>query len=115
MLEDNLRTPSGVSYMLENRQAMKRVFSRLFARHGVRPVEHYPQELLATLRAVAPAPAADPCVVLLTPGHLQLRLLRAQLPGPADGRSRSCEGRDLVVHDDRVYMRTTRGPAGAWT
>jgi uncharacterized circularly permuted ATP-grasp superfamily protein len=60
VLEDNVRSPSGVSYMLENRQAMKRIFSRLFARHGVRPVDHYPQELLAALRAVAPVPPPSP-------------------------------------------------------
>jgi uncharacterized circularly permuted ATP-grasp superfamily protein len=68
VLEDNLRSPSGVSYMLENRQAMKRTFAGLFQRYGVRAVEHYPQELLNTLRSVAPHDNPDPTVVLLTPG-----------------------------------------------
>src|SRR5258706_9035113 len=68
VLEDNLRSPSGVSYMLENRAVMKRSFAELFARYGVRPVEHYPQELLNMLQAVAPNGYADATVVLLTPG-----------------------------------------------
>jgi uncharacterized circularly permuted ATP-grasp superfamily protein len=69
VLEDNARTPSGVSYMLENREIMLRLFPELFARHRVAPVENYPDELLATLKSVAPATAsADPTVVLLTPG-----------------------------------------------
>ena len=68
VLEDNLRSPSGVSYMLENRQAMKRVFAPLFERYGVLGVDHYPQELLAALQAVAPAGAPEPAVALLTPG-----------------------------------------------
>ena len=81
VLEDNARTPSGVSYMLENREIMLRLFPELFARHRVAPVENYPDELLATLKSVAPATAsADPTVVLLTPGRLQLGLLRALLP-----------------------------------
>jgi uncharacterized circularly permuted ATP-grasp superfamily protein len=68
VLEDNMRSPSGVSYMLENRQVMKRSFAELFARYGVRPVEHYTQELLNTLKAVAPQGFSDATVVLLTPG-----------------------------------------------
>jgi len=108
VLEDNVRSPSGVSYMLENRQAMKRIFSRLFARHGVRPVEHYPQELLATLRAVAPAPAAEPCVVLLTPGTYNSAYFEHSFLARQMGIE-IVEGRDLVVHDDRVFMRTTQG------
>ena len=69
VLEDNLRTPSGVSYMLENREIMLRLFPELFARHRVAPVENYPDELLATLKSVAPAStSSDPTVVLLTPG-----------------------------------------------
>src|SRR5207248_8605378 len=70
VLEDNLRSPSGASYMLENRQAMKRVFPPLFERYGVLAVDEYPQELLAALRAVAPAAAAIPTVLRLTPGAL---------------------------------------------
>jgi len=68
VLEDNLRSPSGVSYMLENRQVMKRTFSDLFSRYDVMPIEHYPQELLKTLRSVAPHEYSDATVVLLTPG-----------------------------------------------
>src|SRR5204863_2857837 len=68
VLEDNLRSPSGVSYMLENRQAMKRTFARLFERYGVMPVEHYPLELLHLLQAIAPPQTPDPTIVLLTPG-----------------------------------------------
>ena len=104
-----MRSPSGVSYMLENRQAMKRIFSRLFARHGVRPVEHYPQELLATLRAVgARCAAADPCVVLLTPGAYNSAYFEHSFLARQMGIE-IVEGRDLVVHDDRVFMRTTQG------
>ena len=69
VLEDNARTPSGVSYMLENREIMMRLFPDLFARHSVAPVEHYPDELLSTLRSVAPQSASgEPTVALLTPG-----------------------------------------------
>ncbi len=108
VLEDNMRSPSGVSYMLENRQAMKRVFSRLFGSHRVRPVEHYPQELLATLRAVAPAHAADPSVVLLTPGTYNSAYFEHSFLARQMGIE-IVEGRDLVVHDDRVFTRTTQG------
>src|SRR5204863_2167323 len=68
VLEDNLRVPSGVSYMLENRKMMMRLFPELFSQHRVAPVAHYPDLLLETLRAVAPAAVNDPTVVLLTPG-----------------------------------------------
>src|SRR5258708_19622532 len=69
VLEDNVRTPSGVSYMLENREIMMRLFPELFSRHRVAPVENYPDELLATLTSVAPPSASsDPTVALLTPG-----------------------------------------------
>ena len=86
MLEDNGRTPSGVSYVLKNRQVMKQVFPLLFEQYNVRPVDDYTDNLLAVLRSIAPAGCDDPTVVVLTPGRLQLGLLRAQLPGPADGR-----------------------------
>jgi uncharacterized circularly permuted ATP-grasp superfamily protein len=108
VLEDNLRVPSGVSYMLVNRQVMKRVFPQLFAHYNVRPVEHYGQALLATLQALAPPDRPNPTIVLLTPGvynsayfeHTFLaRLMGIQL----------VEGRDLLVHDNIVYMRTTAG------
>ena len=107
VLEDNLRTPSGASYMLENRAAMKRTFSQLFERHGVAGIDQYPQELLAVLNAVAPASArGDLTVVLLTPGRPQLGLLRALVPRASDGdrarggeRSRLPRGRRLHADD----------------
>jgi uncharacterized circularly permuted ATP-grasp superfamily protein len=108
VLEDNLRVPSGVSYMLVNRQVMKRVFPQLFSRYHVRPVEHYGRALLSTLQALAPTDRPQPTIVLLTPGvynsayfeHTFLaRLMGIQL----------VEGRDLLVHDNIVYMRTTAG------
>lgn len=107
VLEDNLRTPSGVSYMIENRQAMKRTFPRLFAQYGVQPVEHYPQELLAALRALA-LHNPDPCVVLLTPGIYNSAYFEHSFLARQMGIE-IVEGRDLVAHEDRVYMRTTHG------
>jgi uncharacterized circularly permuted ATP-grasp superfamily protein len=107
VLEDNLRSPSGVSYMLENRQAMKRTFAPLFERYGVMPVEHYPQELLATLRGLAPD-VADPCVVLLTPGVYNSAYFEHSFLARQMGIE-IVEGRDLVAHDNRIYTRTTRG------
>jgi len=109
VLEDNLRVPSGASYMLENRAAMKRTFSQLFERHGVAGIDHYPQELLAVLNAVAPASArGDLTVVLLTPGvhnsaYFEHSFLARQMG------IELVEGSDLVCHEDVVYMRTTRG------
>lgn len=108
VLEDNLRSPSGVSYMLENRQAMKRTFPTLFQRYGVRPIEHYPQELLATLRSVAPHDTPDPTVVLLTPGIYNSAYFEHTFLARQMGIE-IVEGRDLVVHDNHVYTRTTRG------
>ena len=108
VLEDNLRSPSGVSYMLENRQAMKRTFAPLFEAHGVRPVEHYPQELLATLRALAPNDRQEPSVVLLTPGIYNSAYFEHSFLARQMGIE-IVEGRDLVVHDNHVYTRTTRG------
>jgi uncharacterized circularly permuted ATP-grasp superfamily protein len=108
VLEDNLRSPSGVSYMLENRQTMKRIFSGLFSRYGVLPVEHYPQDLLATLRSVASPAAAEPCVVLLTPGMHNSAYFEHSYLARQMGIE-IVEGRDLVAHDDHVYMRTTHG------
>jgi uncharacterized circularly permuted ATP-grasp superfamily protein len=108
VLEDNLRSPSGVSYMLENRQAMKRTFAGLFARYGVLPVEHYPQELLSTLRGLAAPTAAEPCVVLLTPGVFNSAYFEHSFLARQMGIE-IVEGRDLVTHDDHVYMRTTHG------
>ncbi len=109
VLEDNGRTPSGVSYMLENRQAMKRAFSRLFDRYGVMPVEHYPQELLDTLRSVAPhSDQADvePSVVLLTPGVFNSAYFEHSFLARQMGIE-IVEGRDLVVHENKVFTRTT--------
>ncbi|MES1248764.1 MAG: circularly permuted type 2 ATP-grasp protein [Actinomycetota bacterium] len=108
VLEDNLRSPSGVSYMLENRQAMKRVFAPLFERYGVLGVDQYPQELLAALQAVAPAGSPEPKVALLTPGvhnsaYFEHSFLARQMGVEL------VEGRDLVCRDDVLYMRTTRG------
>jgi len=97
-----------VSYMLENRQTMKRIFVGVFAQYGVLPVEHYPQDLLATLRSVAPPSAADPCVVLLTPGIYNSAYFEHSYLARQMGIE-IVEGRDLVTHDDRVYMRTTHG------
>jgi uncharacterized circularly permuted ATP-grasp superfamily protein len=108
VLEDNLRVPSGVSYMLANRQVMKRVFPGLFSRYRVRPIDHYGQQLLATLRALAPRPN-DPTIVVLTPGvhnsaYFEHTYLARQMGVEL------VEGRDLFVHDNVVFMRTTGGP-----
>jgi len=110
VLEDNARTPSGVSYMLENREIMLRLFPELFARHRVAPVENYPDELLATLKSVAPMTAsADPTVVLLTPGIYNSAYYEHSFLADKLGVE-LVEGRDLFVKDDLVFMRTTQGP-----
>src|SRR4030081_113487 len=110
VLEDNTRTPSGVSYMLENREIMLRLFPELFARHRVAPVENYPDELLATLKSVAPSTAnADPTVVLLTPGVFNSAYYEHSFLADKLGVE-LVEGRDLFVKDELVYMRTTQGP-----
>jgi uncharacterized circularly permuted ATP-grasp superfamily protein len=109
VLEDNTRTPSGVSYMLENREIMLRLFPDLFARHRVAPVENYPDELLATLKSVAPATAAaDPTVVLLTPGIYNSAYYEHSFLADKLGVE-LVEGRDLLVKGEIVYMRTTEG------
>jgi uncharacterized circularly permuted ATP-grasp superfamily protein len=108
VLEDNARCPSGVSYMQENRQAMKRVFPNLFARHRVRPVEDYSQELLNVLRFIAPAGEKDPTVVLLTPGTYNSAYFEHSFLARSMGIE-IVEGRDLVAHDGKVCMRTTKG------
>ncbi len=87
VLEDNARTPSGVSYVVENRHMMLRAFPDLFDEIGLRPIENYGAKLIAALHEIAPAGVADPRVVLLSPGHLQLGLFRACLSGPRDGRT----------------------------
>ncbi|MCL4802409.1 MAG: circularly permuted type 2 ATP-grasp protein [Burkholderiales bacterium] len=109
VLEDNVRTPSGVSYMLENREVMMRLFPDLFARHRVAPVENYPDELLATLKSAAPATAAaDPTVVLLTPGIYNSAYYEHSFLADKLGVE-LVEGRDLLVKGEIVYMRTTEG------
>jgi uncharacterized circularly permuted ATP-grasp superfamily protein len=107
VLEDNLRVPSGVSYMLTNRQITKRVFPQLFADYEIEPIDHYAQALLATLRSLAPA-QPRPTIVVLTPGvynsaYFEHAFLARQMGVEL------VEGRDLLVHDNIVYMRTTGG------
>ena len=110
VLEDNARTPSGVSYMLENREVMMRLFPELFHAHRVAPVENYPDALLATLRSVAPATASgDPTVVLLTPGQYNSAYYEHSFLADKLGVE-LVEGQDLFVREDIVYMRTTEGP-----
>lgn len=109
VLEDNLRVPSGVSYMLTNRQVIKRIFPLLFSRYDVRPVDHYGQALLATLRALAPPYRPDPTIVLLTPGVFNSAYFEHTFLARQMGIA-LVEGRDLFVHDNVVYMRTTAGP-----
>jgi uncharacterized circularly permuted ATP-grasp superfamily protein len=108
VLEDNLRSPSGASYMLENRAAMKREFAPLFERYGVLAIDQYPQELLASLRAGAPPVAAMPTVVLLTPGVHNSAYFEHSYLARHMGIE-LVEGGDLLCHDDVVYMRTTQG------
>ena len=110
VLEDNLRTPSGVSYMLENREVMMRLAPDLFAEHRVAPVENYPDSLLATLRSVAPdTTPGEPTIVLLTPGQYNSAYYEHSFLADRLGVE-LVEGRDLLVRDDVVYMRTTEGP-----
>src|SRR3954471_11916780 len=109
VLEDNARTPSGVSYMLENREIMLRLFPDLFARHRVAPVENYPDELLATLKSVAPlTAAAEPTVALLTPGIHNSAYYEHSFLADKLGVE-LVEGGDLIVKGEVVYMRTTEG------
>jgi uncharacterized circularly permuted ATP-grasp superfamily protein len=108
VLEDNLRVPSGVSYMLANREVTKRVFPGLFGRYNVSPIAHYGQALLATLRTLAPPNRPDPTLVVLTPGvgnsaYFEHAFLAREMGVPL------VEGRDLLVLDNIVYMRTTSG------
>ena len=110
VLEDNARTPSGVSYMLENREIMMRLFPELFSRHRIAPVENYPDELLATLRSVAPETTTrEPNVVLLTPGVYNSAYYEHSFLADKLGVE-LVEGRDLFVKDEVIYMRTTQGP-----
>ena len=109
VLEDNLRVPSGVSYMLEDRKMMMRLFPELFAQHRVAPVAHYPDLLLETLRDVAPAGVNDPTVVVLTPGMYNSAYFEHAFLAQQMGVE-LVEGQDLFVKDNFVYMRTTQGP-----
>ncbi|HTI66867.1 MAG TPA: circularly permuted type 2 ATP-grasp protein [Caulobacteraceae bacterium] len=110
VLEDNVRTPSGVSYMLENREVMMRLFPDMFVEHRVAPVEFYPDTLLTTLQSVAPLRAsADPCVVVLTPGPYNSAYYEHSFLADKIGVE-LVEGSDLFVKDAVVYMRTTEGP-----
>jgi len=108
VLEDNLRVPSGVSYMLANREVAKRVMPGLFNTHRVKPIAHYGQALLATLRALAPPAAANPTFVVLTPGVGNSAYFEHAFLAREMGVT-LVEGRDLLVHDNIVYMRTTAG------
>ncbi len=109
VLEDNLRVPSGVSYMLEDRKVMMRLFPELFARYAVEPVEHYPDILLDNLRSVAPTGVREPTVALLTPGAHNSAYFEHAFLAQQMGIE-LVEGQDLVVRDGFVFMRTTRGP-----
>jgi uncharacterized circularly permuted ATP-grasp superfamily protein len=109
VLEDNLRVPSGVSYMLENRKMTMRLFPELFSLHRVAPVAHYPDLLLESLRAVAPAGVNEPSVVVLTPGMYNSAYFEHAFLAQQMGVE-LVEGKDLFVKDGFAYMRTTQGP-----
>ncbi len=109
VLEDNLRVPSGVSYMLENRKMMMRLFPELFNQHRIAPVAHYPDLLLETLRDAAPPATAEPTVVVLTPGMYNSAYFEHAFLAQQMGVE-LVEGQDLFVKDKFLYMRTTRGP-----
>jgi uncharacterized circularly permuted ATP-grasp superfamily protein len=109
VLEDNLRTPSGVSYMLEDRKMMMRLFPELFSRVPVKPVDHYTDLLLDNLRAVAPTHITDPTVVLLTPGPYNSAYFEHAFLAQQMGVE-LVEGQDLFCSNDKVFMRTTQGP-----
>ena len=109
VLEDNLRVPSGVSYMLENRKMMMRLFPELFSEHRIAPVAHYPDLLLDTLRAMTPNGVNEPTAVVLTPGMYSSAYFEHAFLAQQMGIE-LVEGQDLFVKDDFVYMRTTRGP-----
>ena len=108
VLEDNCRTPSGISYVLENRDALKRGFPALFRDYAVRAVDDYPTRLLDVLRAIAPAGNAEPQIVVLTPGIYNSAYFEHTLLARRMGVE-LVEGRDLLVSDNVVYLRTTRG------
>lgn len=110
VLEDNLRTPSGVSYMLENRNVMMRLMPELFGQGRIAPIDHYPDVLLRNLRSAAhPSAGSDPTVVLLTPGRFNSAYFEHAFLAEQMGIE-LVEGHDLFVRDDVVYMRTSEGP-----
>ena len=109
VLEDNLRVPSGVSYMLENRKMMMRLFPELFATRSIRPIQHYPDLLLENLHSVAPSGEERPTVAVLTPGSYNSAYFEHAFLAQQMGVE-LVEGQDLFVQNDTVYMRTTRGP-----
>jgi uncharacterized circularly permuted ATP-grasp superfamily protein len=108
VLEDNGRTPSGVSYMLQNRQVLKRVFPQVFEEYNVRVTDDYPAALLDVLRYITPGGRADPTVVLLSPGIYNSAYFEHTFLAQRMGVE-LVEGRDLVVDQNRIFMRTTRG------
>jgi uncharacterized circularly permuted ATP-grasp superfamily protein len=108
VLEDNLRVPSGVSYMLTNRRVMKRIFPQLFRSYNVKPIEQYTQLLLGTLRSLAPEGRPEPNIVLLSPGVFNSAYYEHAYLARQMGIE-LVEGRDLVTHDNIIYMRTTSG------
>ncbi|HEX9395373.1 MAG TPA: circularly permuted type 2 ATP-grasp protein [Burkholderiales bacterium] len=108
VLEDNLRTPSGVSYMIENRKMMMRLFPELFERQTVLPVEHYPALLLETLRGAAPPRVREPVVAVLTPGQYNSAYFEHAFLAQQMGVE-LVEGADLFTKDNTVFMRTTSG------
>jgi uncharacterized circularly permuted ATP-grasp superfamily protein len=108
VLEDNLRIPSGVSYVIENRRALSQTLPSLFAEARVHPVDDYPVRLLAALRAAAPEGVSDPCVVVLTPGVYNAAYFEHALLARLMGVE-LVEGRDLICSGNRVRMRTTQG------
>jgi uncharacterized circularly permuted ATP-grasp superfamily protein len=108
VLEDNGRTPSGVSYMLQNRQVLKRVFPQVFAEYDVRATEDYPAALLDVLNYIAPGRRSNPTVVLLSPGIYNSAYFEHTFLAQRMGIE-LVEGRDLVIDQNRVYMRTTHG------
>ena len=108
ILEDNLRCPSGVSYVMENRQVMKNAFPMTFERYGVRSVDGYALDLREALRKVAPEGVENPTIILLTPGIYNSAYFEHTFLAKQMGIE-LCEGRDLIVDDAHVYMRTTQG------
>ncbi len=113
VLEDNLRVPSGVSYMLTNRQIIKRVFPELFTNYAVRPIDHYGLALLSTLRSLAPDDRPNPTIVSADAGRLQLGVLRAHVSRAADGDRACRRPRPDRARQRRVHENDGRACAGS--